>query len=52
MNLRVMSMLGIQFVDEFDLVRGLLKAVLILTSVIVKRKRKRKRRDTRGLMNG
>ena len=43
-------MLGVQFVDEFNLVRGLLRAVLILTSVIVKRKRKR--RDTRGLMNG
>ncbi len=50
MNLRVMSMLGVQCVDEFDLVRGLLRAVLILTSVIVNRKKKRK--DTRGLING
>ena len=25
-------MLGVQFVEEFDLVRGLLRAVLILTS--------------------
>ncbi len=49
MNLRVMSRLDVQFVDEFDLVRGLLRAVLISTSVIVERKRKR--RDTRSLMN-
>jgi hypothetical protein len=50
MNLQVMSMLDAQFVAEFDLVRDLLRAVLILTSVIVKRPRKRI--GTRSLMNG
>ncbi len=43
-------MLDVQFVAEFDLVRDLLRAVLILTSVIVKRQRKR--RGKRSMMNG
>ena len=50
MNLWVMGMLDVQFVAKFDLVRGLLRAVLILTLVIVKRQRKRNR--TGSLMNG
>ena len=50
MNLLVMSMLAIQFVDEFGLVKDLLRAVHILTSVIVESLRRR--RGTRRLMIG
>ena len=50
MNLLVMSMLIIQFVVEFVLVKGLLRAVNILTSAIVESLRRR--RGTRRLMIG